>query len=49
MVKTIVRQGHLVPVSRQVAPRSASLEGYLRLFPLPDVVRVLSVFECSWC
>lgn len=48
MVKTIVRQGHLLPVSRQVAPRSLALEGYLRLFPLPDVVVDESVFECSW-
>ena len=43
MVKTVVRQGNLLPVSRQVAPRSATLEGYLRLFPLPDVVMVVSV------
>lgn len=43
MVKTVVRQGNLLPVSRQVAPRSAALEGYLCLFPLPDVVMVVSV------
>ncbi|KAK8831584.1 hypothetical protein WA577_000667, partial [Blastocystis sp. JDR] len=54
MVKTVVRQGHLLPVSRQVAPRSAALEGYLRLFPLPDVLVVSSggrevVLEYSGC
>jgi len=38
MVKTIVRQGHVLPLSNQLAPRSAALDAYLRLFPLPDVV-----------
>ena len=47
MAKTVIRQGHLLPLSQELAPRSRALEGCLRLFPLPDVVCVVLCVESS--
>lgn len=38
LVKTVIRQGNLIPFSPLLVPRCDSLEPFLRLFPLPDVV-----------
>ena len=47
MMKTVIRQGHLLPLLQELAPRSRALEGCLRLFPLPDVVYVVLCVESS--
>ena len=49
LVKCVIRQGTLLPFSPLLVPRSDSLEPFLRLFPLPDVVRLLRMIENSWC
>ena len=49
LVKTVIRQGTLLPFSPLLVPRSDSLEPFLRLFPLPDVVGLLRMVETSWC
>lgn len=38
LVKTVIRQGNMIPFSSLLIPRCDSLEPFLRLFPLPDVV-----------
>ena len=49
LVKSVISQGTLLPFSPLLVPRSDSLEPFLRLFPLPDVVRLLRMIENSWC